>query len=276
MHKYLNINTLSWISCRQLSIFGQQTHCFFISPSHYSTMHQKVILPLALLLLGFYYCEKPGGLHTPEAGQRPLSFVYLHDLSKTCRHIAAPDAHLLRNHAKCVAATGGAIALCLVGTPDSTGRMIRQRFLPLPGLPASPTYLDKIEFQQKSDSIREINRMLIEEFVQKCLYSLQKYPLQDYTDLNGAFAKIDSYFHEPGMEAFLPVLFIDSDGLEDTRIPQLPVDTVVRPQLLSADIKVMVCGWKFKDRPQNWIVVESPEALPTALNSFISKQYCYD
>ncbi len=235
-------------------------------------MNQKIIFPALLFLASIYHCQKPDPLSNSQSKDISLSFVFVHDLSKTYQHIDAPGANLLRNLAEHIAVTGGIIAFGLIGAPDSTGRLVRQRFIPAPVQPTNPTYSDNIKFQEKADSIKLNNNMLIDSFVNNCLSRLKQYPLQDHTDLNGSFRQANAFFNEPGMEAFTPVFFIHSDGIQDVVMPPLFLDTILQPNLIAPRIKVLTCGWKHREYLKTWTPVESLEALPSVVEFFISKQ----
>lgn len=216
--------------------------------------------------------EEPSSNATPQVkSSKPIALAITHDVSKTFQHIPAPDERLLREWAKYVASTGGRIAFGLIGTPDSTGLLVRESFGRMSKSLENPTYLDQIAFDHSMDSVRQANALLIESFVMESLSLLQKHRHHQHTDVNGRFRAVATYFLEPGMDAYEPYYFTATDGLQDVVMPPFTIDTVLQPNLLPPSITVMTCGWKNPIYGPQWRRLESPQALVAVLQSFTHK-----
>lgn len=235
--------------------------------------HRNIFLFTALLFLSYWACKdnEQSLVETPRSPGKPLAFVFEHDVSKTFKYGVVPDAGLLRSAAQQVANSGGIIAFGLIGTPDSTGALVRKEFVRPPLPKTAPTYLDKILYQQAMDSANRINRQLIESFATESLELLEKHKNHEHSDVNMGLVKANTFFHEPGMEIYEPLIFLNTDGLQDVRMHPFKVDTTLNTSLLSSDVHVITSGWKHPEQPTDWKKIESPQGLEKSLIFFTSQ-----
>jgi len=223
----------------------------------------KICFACALLLtLAIFACRRASDPIIDGSSPVRLALLVAYDVSKTYRHIPAPDAGTLKEMALTVARTGGCIAFTLIGTPDSTGQFVRAYFKSPPPYPgAGATYLSQIRYRHVCDSMERYNGAEIERFMHRCLTILNVRKLHQHSDLNGLLSAADHYFHEAGVADCQPLVYLASDGLQDVRLTTR-IDTVLQPSLLTrSDAKVYYSGWKNQNLPHNWKPLESYEGI---------------
>lgn len=234
---------------------------------------KKLTFCLAALLICGCLTTHGDGL-VPEV--RSPVLIVLHDVSKTYDYIPEPNEITLRQLAELTARHGGQVAFGLIGSPDTVGHLIRKEFVAQPVLPDFPTYLDKIEYDSLLAVARALNETSIEEFVSESMTLIRQSKLHQHTDINGRFRAVRTYIEEPGMAGFQPIVYLQCDGKQDVKIRNRPVDTLLQPELLPANVRVLTCGWEHPTHPAGWMRIETPNGLISSLEFIITKPYHYE
>jgi hypothetical protein len=200
---------------------------------------------------------------------RPVSMVYLHDVSGSYAFSPLPDSALLSPLIQSVAWTGGVFGFALVGTPDSTGGMIRQVFQPFPPPPTNGLLSAIIAYREDSIKVAMEQSKTIDTYIRK----IQEHLLLNagrstqWTDANGALKLANSFFHEPGMENYSHLLYVNFDGEQDWES-----DHTLLPELVDNSITVWYSGGhKAKNIPSQWRQIADPGGLLMSLPHFTLK-----
>jgi hypothetical protein len=85
-----------------------------------------------------------------------------------------------------------------------------------------------------------------------------------WSDLNGALWTSNNFFNEPGMNAYRPLLFINTDGHHEVGL-----DTTVVYSLIEPNITVWYVGIHKENAPPQWVPLADPGGLQYAIHNFI-------
>lgn len=173
-----------------------------------------------------------------------------------------PDRPLFLRLGGEVAVTGGTVAFGLIGSPDSTGQLIRQSFVAPPLLPPAPVYSDHIAFDDSLAKITLHNDLLLNVFADACVELLRTHTQgRAWTDVNKGLDRAKAFFSELKIAESDKILILNTDGLQDVVLPDGTRDHTLRLDLIPVGTQVITCGWASSTLIPGSSIIESPQGL---------------
>jgi hypothetical protein len=216
------------------------------------------ILMFAFLFLHCTARDKTWHIPVPQ----PKSLVFLHDISWTFKSSMQPNRSLLTALGREIASGGGVLAFGVIGSPDSTGQLIRCSFAAAPVLPPDPVYSETIAYKNSLATVNHINDSLLLAFVDSCMVLLQADSMgHAWTDVNKGLERAQAFFSELKMGRYHKILVLNTDGKQDVLLPGGGRDHNLHLELIAPGESVITCGWAMPMRIPGALPVESPDGL---------------